>query len=1260
MKSHRIASVLVVAPLLFLAVPAWSGDGSPAAKKVESSPDRTAHAERPRDPYLPTPAQPRAPRPGTRVSRSGVVSVQVNVDSFGNNVVGDAANEPSIAVDPNDPTRITIGWRQFDNVASDFRQAGWAYSSDGGNTWTFPGVIEPGHFRSDPVLSSDADGNFFYNSLTNEGGFQCKVFKSVDGGATWDSGAFAWGGDKQWQTIDQTDGIGSGNIYASWNSSFSSCSGNFTRSYDGGLSFVPCTTVAGDPYWGTLAVGPGGELYVSGAGMTVARSSTIQDPGQPAAWDFSDTVSLDGSLSFSTGPNPAGLLGQNWVAVDHSDGPTQGNVYMLASVSRTSTPDPLDVMFSRSTDGGVTWSPPVRVNDDLGTSAWQWFGTMSVAPNGRIDVVWLDTRNAVGGGYDSELYYSYSTDAGVTWSPNVALTPAFDPHVGWPQQNKMGDYFHMVSDEFGANLAYAATFNGEQDVYFARIGDPACPDDGRARLESTSYACDGTVLASVIDCGLNTDDQVAETVVVDIDSDSETGVETITLTETSPASALFEGTIALSTSDAPGVLLVTEGDTVTLTYIDADDGVGGTNVVVQDTATLDCTQPVISNVQAGGITGAEAVVTWDTDEPADSWVAYGELTPGATLFNDALTTSHGITLEGLDECTVYVFSVASMDGVGNSAIDDNGGAYYSFATGVNNQPEYPSTDTPLPINDNTTFTSSVTVPDTDTVLDVNVRLNATHTYDGDLDIFLIGPDSTRVELTTDNGDSGENFVDTIFDDEAATSITTGSAPFTGSYQPEGSLATLDGQPANGTWTLEVTDDAGVDQGTLNGWNLILTFEAQACGPSGELVSHQLEADSCSTGSTGLGNGLWDVGEHIQFSVMVRNSGTAPMSGVTVQVTSLTGGFVLLDDTASVGDLAPGQTASTRPPHLIGVITSSLQCGDTVDLQVDILSNEGSWSAGSQQPIGEVIAERSGTVLSEGFSSGIPVSWTIVDGSLDNETWYGDNASDPLLCGSPDPAAPIATGWAAVNSDCAGGGTIMDEELITPVLGLIDAPVVILEFDHWFEWNPQQRPEVGDVDVRSSLTGGIWVNVASFTGASTANPQHEILDVSALLAGTSDGEIRWRYHNAKSDYWWYLDNVLLHYLDPMQCLNETCAAPGSSPPPVPSGSLLVEPIAPDGSEIWVTWDDQCAPINANILYGSLDQVSTYAVSGAVCAIQNPEAWTAVPGGNLWFLVVTDDGAGVESSWGFGTDGERNGLADSGMCGVTAKDLLGTCP
>src|SRR5512143_1103656 len=62
------------------------------------------------------------------VSRFGsYISYQVNVDANGNNRVGDAANEPSICIDRHNPNRMSIGWRQFDSVASNFREAGFAY-----------------------------------------------------------------------------------------------------------------------------------------------------------------------------------------------------------------------------------------------------------------------------------------------------------------------------------------------------------------------------------------------------------------------------------------------------------------------------------------------------------------------------------------------------------------------------------------------------------------------------------------------------------------------------------------------------------------------------------------------------------------------------------------------------------------------------------------------------------------------------------------------------------------------------------------------------------------------------------------------------------------------------------------------------------------------------------------------------------------------------------------------------------------------------
>lgn len=449
-------------------------DDAPAgtAERTASDDDPPIpHEVPPSDPPRPLPAEPPAkaiPHRGPWThGRSH--SIQVNVEEFGNNIMGDAANEPSIAVDPTDPRRIAIGWRQFDSVYSNFRQAGWGYTEDGGQSWTFPGRIEPGIFRSDPVLDSDADGVFYYNSLTYQGAYLCNVFRSHDGGASWDAGVFAYGGDKQWQAIDRTNGPGRNNLYAYWSESYSACDGNFTRSYDGGDTYRPCTSVPGNPHWGVLDVGPDGELYVVGSGFTLAKSSTMQYEGQPTAWDFYRTVDLDGYISSYGGPNPGGLLGQAWVAVDHSPGPQQGNVYVLCSVRRSSTADPLDVMFARSTDGGLTFSVPVRVNDDPESNgAYQWFGTMSVAPNGRIDVIWNDTRNDPGG-YDSALYYAYSSNAGQTWSRNRALSPPFDPHLGWPNQDKIGDYYDMVSDDLGANVAYAATFNGEQDVYFLRI-----------------------------------------------------------------------------------------------------------------------------------------------------------------------------------------------------------------------------------------------------------------------------------------------------------------------------------------------------------------------------------------------------------------------------------------------------------------------------------------------------------------------------------------------------------------------------------------------------------------------------------------------------------------------------------------------------------------------------------------------------------------------------------------------------------------------
>lgn len=428
--------------------------------------------EIPDDAFIPSHRESHATSPAYRFFSTGFSIVQVNVDIEGNNIVNDAANEPSIAFNINDPNKIAIGWRQFDDISNNFRQAGYGFSDDGGLTWIFPGVIDPGIFRSDPVLGSDGDGNFYYNSLTLDGDFYlCNVYKSEDGGNYWGMGTFAQGGDKQWMSVDRSGGIGSGNIYAFWNTAYSICPPHgFTRSTDHNVSYEDCSNVPGDPVWGTTFVGPGGELYACGAlwwsGFLVAKSTNAQNAGEEVAWDFTASVDLNGEITSGASPNPGGLMGQTIITMDSSGGPGNGNIYLLCSVDRSF--DPGDVMFARSTDGGLTWSLPLRVNDDPGTDAYQWFGTMSVAPDGRIDVIWLDTRDNPGS-VNSALYYSFSLDEGLTWTQNEKLSDSFNPHLGWPQQQKMGDYYDMYSDEAGAHLAWAATFNGEQDVYYSVI-----------------------------------------------------------------------------------------------------------------------------------------------------------------------------------------------------------------------------------------------------------------------------------------------------------------------------------------------------------------------------------------------------------------------------------------------------------------------------------------------------------------------------------------------------------------------------------------------------------------------------------------------------------------------------------------------------------------------------------------------------------------------------------------------------------------------
>jgi hypothetical protein len=464
---------------LFL-VPIASGQLAPTQRVPRNEPLET---------YGNPPAPPRKIETSPRMISQfdTFTSFQVNVDANGNNILGDAANECPISVDPTNLSKMTIAWRQFNSVTSSFRQAGWGFTTDGGTHWTFPGVLENNVFRSDPVTNSDEIGQFFYLSLQSDVNlsFFCEnMFRSTNGGQSWTElqpDRLAGGGDKEWFTIDKTNGPGHGFQYQS-DDGFN-CSGGgvqFQRSTDGGVTWQAPIVVPNGTDLGTLDVDTNGNLFIGGesfSNFSCVRSSNAQFGGQTPTFDRVTSVNMGGFLG-SGGINPAGLDGQCFLAIDRSGTATNNNIYMLASVvpsGRSTT----DVMFVRSTDGGLSFSAPRRINDDsVNPSKWHWFGTLSVAPNGRIDSVWYDTRNAANN-TDSQLFYSFSTDGGLTWAANVAVSNAFNPFEGYPVQQKIGDYITIVSDNTGGNVAYAATFNfnssrgqHEEDVYYVRVAPP--------------------------------------------------------------------------------------------------------------------------------------------------------------------------------------------------------------------------------------------------------------------------------------------------------------------------------------------------------------------------------------------------------------------------------------------------------------------------------------------------------------------------------------------------------------------------------------------------------------------------------------------------------------------------------------------------------------------------------------------------------------------------------------------------------------------
>ncbi len=199
--------------------------------------------------------------------------------------------------------------------------------------------------------------------------------------------------------------------------------------------------------------------------------------------------------------------------------------------------------------------------------------------------------------------------------------------------------------------------------------------------------------------------------------------------------------------------------------------------------------------------------------------------------------SAACTVETAYDCTGVPSVCTAWETICNDGLDNDGDGSIDDADSNCTLPAYfpacdagahetlwvfksPSLNVEIPDYSATGVTPVLTIPDIGHIVRVAMLYNITHTDDAHLDITLTPPVGGALDVCSDNGGSGDNFVKTVLDSTCPTSITAGFAPFSGCYQPENAFTSFVGKNAQGTWTIKVVDDGGGAVGTLQDWAMI--------------------------------------------------------------------------------------------------------------------------------------------------------------------------------------------------------------------------------------------------------------------------------------------------------------------------------------------------------------------------------------------------------------------------------------------------------
>jgi hypothetical protein len=375
-------------------------------------------------------------------------------------------NEPSIAINPEDPLTMVAGSNDYNTPNSD-AWTGVYTTHNGGLTWKssfIPGysggpssVLTGYHGAGDPVIVASSHGTFYYAGIAfvrarsptpfnlHPGYDNCVfVAKSTDNGDTftpvivWQAlNSMARFDDKEWVAVDPA----TGNVYLAWVifTALVSARLMFSRSTDGGQTWsrpyaISETTQGEINLQGTaVVVDKKGNVHVTflNFGRNTVRYAKSTDQGQ----SFSAPIDVAPFTPIPT-PLPHGNYRtptMTMLAVDNSGLNTSGNLYVTWADSSAGN---ADIMIAYSHDNGASWKGPIKVNNDT-TQNDQFFPAVAVSQEGWVHVGFNDRRNDTNNTL-FEYWTGISFDGGETFPINYPLANA----------SSNGDFSRATTNDF--------------------------------------------------------------------------------------------------------------------------------------------------------------------------------------------------------------------------------------------------------------------------------------------------------------------------------------------------------------------------------------------------------------------------------------------------------------------------------------------------------------------------------------------------------------------------------------------------------------------------------------------------------------------------------------------------------------------------------------------------------------------------------------------------------------------------------------------